>query len=391
MSKPIRIAMIPTASGGVNYYRLAEWAFQMRKYRNVEVAVFEFSYGLNEPHPWQKQFFANPDIRFRIDLLCKAADIVIWGPVQYSHTYEFFTEMKNKHGKLTLIDMDDNYVDIPPWNEAFHSYGPNSQHRRIALQSVQMADGVIVSTPHLVDLYGKLNENVHLVQNSLDFKGDSTFIGWDKVSPRKHKGLRIGWIGARSHFADLDMISPVLKNVLIRHPEIQLWFVNSAYKKSYEELQKPYPFEGMKNVFMADRSVPINRYARFYGHFGFDIALAPLVDCNFNRSKSNLRWLESSAMRLPCVASDISHFSQTVRNGEDGILVRPNDLPQWEIALEMLIKDAPYRESIARAAGKRVRTDFNVKKNAAMYFRLLKMLLNTTIMGSEDEILAEVA
>jgi glycosyltransferase involved in cell wall biosynthesis len=319
------------------------------------------------------------------------ADIVIWGPVQYSHTYEFFTEMKNKHGKLTLVDMDDNYVDIPPWNEAFHSYGPNSQHRRIALQSVQMADGVIVSTPHLVDLYGKFNDNIHLVQNSLDFKGDSTFIGWDKASIRKHKGLRIGWIGARSHFADLDMISPALKKVLARHPEIQLWFVNSAYKQSYEELQRPYPFEGMNNVCMADRSVPINRYARFYGHFGFDIGLAPLVDCNFNRSKSNLRWLESSAMKIPCVASDISHFSQTVRNGEDGLLVKPNDLDHWETNLELLIADTAFREQIGRAAGKRVRKDFNVKKNAAVYFRLLKKLLNTTVMGSEEETLLEVA
>jgi len=379
--------MIPTANGGVNYYRMATWAFQMRKYRNVEVAVFEFSYGMNEPHPWQKGFFANPDIRFRIDKLCEVADIVLWGPVQYTHTYEFFTEMKNKHGKLTLIDMDDNYVDVPEWNEAFHSYGPNSFHRRIALQTLQMADGVIVSTPHLKELYGKLNDNIHVIQNSLDFKGDSTFIGWDKVSPKKHKGLRIGWIGGRSHFFDLAMIAPALRNVLLRHPEVQLSFINSAFKTSYEALKKPYPFEGLKNVYLADRSVPINRYARFYGHFGFDIALAPLVDCNFNRSKSNLRWLEASAMGLPCVGTDISHFSQTVRHGDDGFLIKPNDLPQWEVALELLIKDQAYREAIGRAAGKRVRKDFNVKRNAATYFRLLKTLLNTTVMGQEEEVL----
>lgn len=382
--------MIPTANGGVNYYRMATWAFQMRKYRNVEVALFEFSYGMNEPHPWQKMFYANPDIKFRIEQLCKMADIVLWGPMQYSHTYEFFTEMKHKYGKLTLVDMDDNYVDVPEWNEAFHSYGPNSFHRRIALQTLQMADGVIVSTPHLKELYGKYNDNIHLLQNSLDFKGDSSFIGWDKVSIKKHDGLRIGWIGGRSHFDDLNTIVEPLRNVLARHPEVQLSFINSAFKSSYEALKRPYPFEGLKNVYIADRSVPINRYARFYAHFGFDIALAPLVDCNFNRSKSNLRWLEASAMRLPCVANDISHFSQTVKNGVDGILVKPKDSAQWEIALELLIKDDVYREALGREAGKRVRKDFNVKKNAAQYFRLLKTLLNTTIIGSEDEmILAE--
>lgn len=385
--------MIPTASGGVNYYRMAMWAFQMRKYRSVEVAVFEFSYGLNEPHPWQKQFVTNPDIRFRIEKLCQVADLVIWGPVQYSHTFEFFTELKNKYGKLTLVDMDDNYVDVPEWNEAFHSYGPNSFHRRIALECLRMADGVLVSTPHLQDLYGRFNENIHLVQNSLDFKGDSKFIGWDEASVRKHKGLRLGWIGGRSHFDDLNLIAPALRTVLKRHPEIQLWFVNSAFKTSYEALGRPYPFDGLKNVFLADRSVPINRYARFYGHFGFDVALAPLVDCNFNRSKSNLRWLEASAMNLPCVASDISHFGQTVKHGVDGFLVNPTNLPGWEKTLELLIENRALREAVGRAAGKRVRKDFNVKKNAVSYFRMLKTLLNTTIMGEEDEApkLAEVA
>jgi len=55
--------------------------------------------------------------------------------------------------------------------------------------------------------------------------------------------------------------------------------------------------------------------------------------------------------------------------------------------LELLIKDTAYREAIGRAAGKRVRKDFNVKRNAATYFRLLKTLLNTTVMGQEEEVL----
>lgn len=391
MSKPFRIAMIPTASGGVNYYRMAAWERQFRKYKNVEVALFEFTYGLNEPHPWQRYFVTNPDVRFRIEHLVKAADVVIWGPVQYEHTLSFFNEMRQKYGKLTLIDMDDNHVDVPTWNEAFHSYGPNSYHRKIALESLRMADGVIVTTPHLKDLYSHLNENVHIIQNSLDFKGDSSFIGWDKASPRKHKGIRLGWIGGRSHFDDLALVAPILRNILIDHPEVTLVLVNSALKKSYDLLRRPYPFAGIKNVMLADRSVPINRYSKFSAYFGFDIGIAPLVDCNFNRSKSNLRWLEYSALGIPSVCSDISHFSQTVRNNEDGILIKDNDLLSWRGALEFLIGSETARRSIGRAAYKRVRKDFNVKKNAANYFRLIKTLYNQTLVGDSAENFAEVA
>ena len=389
--KPFRIAMIPTASGGVNYYRMAAWAFQMRKYKNVEVALFEFQYGLNEPHLWQRFFVTNPDVKFRIEHLCKAADVTIWGPVQYEHTLSFFNEMRQKYGKLTLIDMDDNHVDVPTWNEAFHSYGPNSYHRRMALESLRLADGVIVSTPHLKELYSHLNENIEINQNSLDFKGDSSFIGWDKARPRKHKGLRIGWIGGRSHFDDLAMLAPMLRELLVAHPEITLCLVNSALKRSYDMLRLPYPFEGLNNVQLADRSVPINRYAKFAAHFGFDIGIAPLVDCNFNRSKSNLRWLEYSAMGIPSVCSDISHFSQTIRNNKDGILIKNNDLKSWRGALEFLIGNRDARETMGRMAYKRVRDDFNVKKNAAGYFRMIKRLHGQTLIGESEENYAEVA
>ena len=383
-SKPFRIAMIPTANGGVNYIRMAMWAFQMRKYRNVEVALFAFQYDMNDPHPWQRDFLSVPDIKQHIESLHKAADVVIWQPVHYDNTYEFFKEMRQKYGKTTLIETDDNYVDIPTWNEAFHSFGPNSYHRRMALECMTMADGVIVSTPHLKEVYSKFNENIHVVQNSLDFKGDSKLIGWDKVSHRKHKGIRIGWIGGRSHFEDLMMVAPALREVLIKHPEVKLVLVNSAVKSSCQALGRPYPFDGLKNVVYADRSVPIHRYAKFANHFGFDIGIAPLVDCNFNRSKSNLRWLEYSAMGIPTVATDISHFSQTIRNGVDGLLVPDNALNQWKEALELLITDVPMREAMGRAAYKRVKQDFNVKKNAAKYVRLLKSLESSTLSEESE-------
>jgi O-antigen biosynthesis protein len=384
-SKPLRIAMIPSANGGVNYYRLATWAFQMRKYKNVEAALFAFQYAMLEPHPWQRDMMSILEVKDHIESLCKAADVVIWQPVYYEQSMEFFNEMRQKYGKYTIVETDDDLIDVPAWNEAFHSFNPNSYHRKIALECMSMADGMIVSTPHLQNLYGKFNTNIHVVENSLDFKGDSGFVGWDKVSPKKHKGTRIGWIGGRSHFNDLMMVAPVLSEFLMRRPDVDLYLVNSALRESCVALGRKYPFDGLKNVYVAERSVHINRYAQFAAHFGFDIGIAPLIDCNFNRAKSNLRWLEYSALGIPTIATDISHFSQTIRKGEDGILIPGNDLNQWDTALNALVDSRSLRENMGRMANKRVKRDFNVARNAAKYIRLLKSLLNTTIMGDEVE------
>lgn len=385
-SKTFRIAMIPTANAGVNYYRLAAYAFEMRKYRNVEVSLFSFQYDMNEVHPWQKDFESNPHVRAGIESLCEMADIVIWQPTHYGNTLDFFLEMQHKYQKPMLVEMDDNYVDVPEWSEAFNSFQANSNYRRAAVTQMKYADGMIVSTPYLRDVYSQFNERISIVPNSLDFKGDSKFVGWDKVSVRKHKGTRIGWIAGRAHFNDLMMVAPAIKEVLLRHPEVTFCLVNSALKPSCEYLGKPFPFEGLKNIHYADRSVPINRYAKFMASLGFDIGIAPLVDCNFNRSKSNLRWLEYSALHLPTVATSISNFKESIQHGQTGFLIHDNDLQKWVEALEYLISDDVSRETIGNNAYKQVKKYFSVKNNAPRYIRHLKEIVNQPLAGDLQEL-----
>ncbi len=173
------------------------------------------------------------------------------------------------------------------------------------------------------------------------------------------------------------MVAPMLRSVLEKYPDVTLCLVNSALKTSCELLGKPYPFEGLKNVHYADRSVAINRYASFAASFGFDIGIAPLIDCNFNRSKSNLRWLEYSALKIPTVATGISHFNQSIDSGETGFLIHGNNMNLWQNTLEMLINEPTIREHVGRNAYKRVKKDFNVQRNAPKYLRLLKKLANT--------------
>lgn len=376
-----RVAFIPNQNAGVNYLRMATWAFEMRKYRNVEAALYGFRYNMVLPHPWEYELRTDPTIRQRISDLCQIADVVVWHPLHYEHSVEFFNDLKVRFGKTFFVETDDNYVDVPPWNEAFHSYGPDGYHRKMAIESLCNADGLIVSTDHLLKTYSSdpfpFTTTAKVIENSLDFVGDRGFVGWDKVSVKPHKGIRIGWIGGRSHFNDLMMIAPVLRIILekYRH-KVSLVLVNSGLRLSCESLGVAYPFDNLPNVREVEHSVDINRYAPFAASFGFDIGLAPLVDCNFNRSKSNLRWLEYSAMKVPCIASDLNHFRETINHGKDGLLARENDLDDWLDHLERLILDDSFRRSLGQAAYNRVKKDFNVKNNAPKYLRFLKQVVN---------------
>lgn len=386
-----RIAFIPNQNAGVNYYRMASWVSEMRKYRGAEIALYGFQYQMLQTHPWEYEMRFDADIQRRVDSLFKMADVVVSHPLHYEHSIEYFSQLRARHGKPFFIETDDNYLDVPPWNEGFNAYGPGGYHRKMAIESMGNADGLILSTPHLLKTYTSdpfpFNPNAYVVENSLDFKGDSAFVGWDKVSVRKHRGVRIGWIGGRSHFNDLMLVAPVLRVLLEKYRnKVTLVLVNSALRTSCELLGIKYPFEGLPNVTEAERSVDINRYAPFAASFGFDIGIAPLLDCNFNRSKSNLRWLEYSAMRVPCVASDLNHFKETIQHGKDGFVVKNNDLDEWLMYLEKLILDENLRSSVGQAAYKRVKQDFNVKNNAPKYFRFLKKSVSDGLLEMAEAI-----
>lgn len=375
--------MIPTANAGVNYYRLAGFAWEMRKHKNVEAAVFAFQWNMNDPHPWQRDIIESPLVRRQIESLCAMADVVIWQPCFYGHSVDFMLDLRARYEKPFLVETDDNYVDVPQWNEAYHSYTPNSSIRQCAVDSMRLADGLIVSTPFLANLYSQFNANTMVIPNSLDFKI------WDELSVKKHRFTRIGWIGGRTHVRDLIQMAPAIKEVLKKHRNARFYVVNSGLKNYAKATGTDYVFADTPNVFYTDSNAPINLYPRFMSHFKFDIGIAPLEDCNFNRAKSNLRWLEYSALKTPTVATKVGHFEETINDGQDGLLITNNDLTRWGEALDSLVVDESRRRDIGNAAYKRVKRDFNLRKTSSTYLKHLKEIagygMGLPDLGAADE------
>ena len=105
-------------------------------------------------------------------------------------------------------------------------------------------------------------------------------------------------------------------------------------------------------------------YPKFMAKFSFDIGIAPLRDNFFNRAKSNLRWLEYSALGIPCVASNVEPM-RCINDGVDGFLA--NDEKEFEEKLSTLIENESYRIKMGSNAYNRVKKDFNVTKVGADY------------------------
>jgi hypothetical protein len=104
-------------------------------------------------------------------------------------------------------------------------------------------------------------------------------------------------------------------------------------------------------------------YPKFLSKTKWDIGIAPLVDSEFTRSKSHIKWMEYSMYKIPTIASQVypyfmnSFGIDTIKHEETGLLVKPSE---WFDALEDLILHKDKRKKLGENA-------FNYIKNNWQY------------------------
>jgi glycosyltransferase involved in cell wall biosynthesis len=353
-SKTFRVAFICTTVSGVAKYRMGNFAWMMRKWPNVETVLWPYSASTTLQNPWQVDMLSRPDIMQTIDDLCDKADVVVWQTLDFPHSWDLWQSMKLRHQKPFFLELDDYISDIPPDHEAYEHY--KGKRHKIIMAQMAHSDGLIVSTPYLAEQYKGRNAKIYVVPNSIDFRE------WKGLELRRHNRLRIGWIGGGTHGKDLEMVAPVLEELLSKYWKKDLWFY---CVHGCPELYKKWP-----RVYHTLKWANINLYPRFMNSFKFDIGIAPLEDNNFNRGKSNLRWLEYSALKIPCVASPLPDFVWAIQDGKTGFLA--SDLKDWKDSLTMLIELEGLRREVGRAAYEKVKSDFNVVKTSRSYLQVLR-------------------
>jgi len=273
--------------------------------------------------------------------LAKDADIM-WSTIVYKPEYQlrflnlrkYFTSEFTRKFPRVVFDMDDNFFSIPADNPVYDETEPLRKNFGVCLR---MADGVTVSTPALKRLYERYNKNIFINPNGLDFGI------WDKLkkTTRKGKKIRIGWRGHYGHKHDLEMIRGAIE-------AIQKDYKVELVTLGWEGWESKYSHEMHKNVSLFE-------YPAKLASLNLDIAIIPLVDSAFNRCKSNLAYLEYSALKIPTVLSP-------VENQRGMVAMEAKSNYEWYSALEKLIKDEVYRKELGEKAYQFVKDNYNVHR-----------------------------
>lgn len=198
----------------------------------------------------------------------------------YNESSFTIIQMAKRMKRPVWVDYDDDLFCVPPSNPSFHVYSKEEVQRRIAA-CISLADHVTVSTPALkrkLEAGGTiLNKNITVVPNALD-----PDLPKRTANPEKRAKL-VFWRGSSTHQKDLYTFGKQLVDISKDHKDYTFFFQGDKPWFLYEQTGK--------NVRFGENLDPME-YFEMINTIKPSIVIVPLFDDEFNRSKSNIAWLE---------------------------------------------------------------------------------------------------
>lgn len=399
----MKITVLKSSNGGVAFYRSIQPYNYLKKYFDI------FIFDSEMYHPYMLYEYM------------QASDILVYQmPWGKSIADAIEKNKKEKHPKKIVVEFDDNIFHVNPYNNAYAKFGteeiqncfldkptidymkstgwkPTEHVGENTLHQLKLL-GVNPKDAFIIDLWKDGEREFDVKRNILDArytqytvanadvvtcttvelgkqlrkyrpKGEiavmPNLVDTSRFLPMKPNDtdeIRIGWQGGDAHFLDLLQIMPAIDKVFEKHKNAKFvtmggyfpsLFSGELYKGRYEHI---------------DWHSDINTYPLRVRDMKCDIMIAPLIKDRFNDCKSELKWLEYSALKVPGVYSK-TVYGNEVKHGKTGLIA--DSVGEWEKYLNELIENKDLRKEIADKAYTRVSTYHNL--NAADCYK--EMLL----------------
>src|SRR5579859_820139 len=208
-------------------------------------------------------------------------------------------ELLHERKIKVIYDLDDDFWSLPKYNPAYGLFrNPKIIHGLETCAS--MSDYITVSTPYLAAIVKrKIGQKVpvEVVPNCIDL---NLFVRARKKIERDY--VIVGWAGTPTHSIDLDPAMNALAQVMRERKNLHCEFMGVGVPRQIVQLLQDKVIDESRVKLRP--WMPIEQFPAWYSNLRWDIALAPLAISNqFNRCKSSVKLLESSALGIPCLAS----------------------------------------------------------------------------------------
>jgi hypothetical protein len=197
-------------------------------------------------------------------------------------------------GKPVWVDYDDDLTDVPMYNQA-STYYRKKEIQDSILGILERATLVTVTTDFLAGKLSQWARDVRVIPNALDI--DYRENGLFRMQEFVDNKLVI-WRGSHTHYPDMYHYSKAI-NSITKDSDFEFIFIG---------FDAPFLKHRDNTSFMPP--MPIHNYLCFLREAKASYGIVILSDSDFNRSKSNIAWMELTANGAMVLAPGFSEWMQ---------------------------------------------------------------------------------
>lgn len=276
------MAVTPNLHDAMSYYRTVCPLLRLEEeYNDVEVV------------------FGSPDADYSWDTFMRFNILFIQRPSTEKHL-DLILKAK-RHGLKVWVDIDDLLWGVTIDSPAFAHFN-QQKTKELIKQCLFEPDLVTTSTQLLLDKtleFTKREKPIHVVRNAVDFNAEPTFKNGDGIL----------WRGSHTHQADL-----------LEHKEALINFGKQSKAIYYFYGYAPWFIMNSVNCNHYGYFDDLTEYFRTVKTHAYSLAVAPLVDNDFNRCKSDIAALEAVMAGTTPLGPDWAEWSAYPRYTPENLL-----------------------------------------------------------------------
>lgn len=262
---------------------------------------------------------------------------------------------RSERNQVTVYEVNDDVAHVQPSNPVVEFF-KNPHHQLLFRRLVNAATAAQFCTPELVRIYGFLNARQAVFRNQMSRAAAAR-------PKRRDARTVIGWGGSAGHLEDIGRIAEPLMNFVTGREDVVLHVMGSERIQALFAKLDATKFRKFAPGSLAD-------YYAFVA--GLDVGLAPLEDSGFNRSRSDVKFLEYALHAVTPVVKALAPYRDTVVHGETGFLFETTD--EMLALVRRLVENPAERERVANQARRYVVEERSESARAADRFEFYRFL-----------------
>jgi len=276
-----------------------------------------------------------------------------------------------RNGVPVIYQIDDDLLGVPrSLGEAKYAYHNAPERLGTVRSLLKTADLVYVSTDLLRDRLIEKVPGISAIAGKINASGRIL------KRPAARAAKVMGYMASADHLPNLEMVLPAIVDVLERHPELEFELFGSI----------PVPQELERFGDRIRKIDPVANYSAFMDALkqrDWDIGICPLVPTDFNRAKSNNKWIEYTSLGIATVASGGMIYDECC-SGACGILA--GDLDEWRQGLEMLVTDPIERLAMVERAQHKLEQNYGIAEHRDQILRIVEIARQRATSTTVEEI-----